>query len=175
MTPNDGFGFKGLGTGKEIDVLSWVSTAAPLGSEIIDHIKGLKWEVKDAKGGIGELSIKAVEFLDASKQPIDPVKLTGIVISDTPASSSSVNPGSSSSGPDAIFAAPALSNVKVFASGMQVQVEGAAFGSDIVVFNMQGKVIASSKVFGATMGINVPSKGTYLVRAGGKIHTVSVK
>ncbi len=174
MTPNAGYGFKGTAT-DSIDVLSWVSTAAPLGSEIIHKIKGLKWEVKDAKGGIGELSIKAVEFLDANKQAIDPVKLTGIVISDTPPSSSSVNPGSSSSGPDAIFAAPALSNVKVFASGMQVQVEGAAFGSDIVVFNMQGKVIASSKVFGATMGINVPSKGTYLVRAGGKIHTVSVK
>lgn len=173
MTP-DGFGFKGLGTGKEIDVLSWVSTAAPLGSEIIHKVKGLKWEVKDAKGGIGELSIKAVEFLDASKNAIDPVKLTGIVISDIPASSSSVNPSSST---DAIrtFAAPAVDDVKVIANAGQLQVLGATFGSAYTVFSMQGRVVTSGMIYSTTQGIAVPNKGTYLVRVGNKIHTVSVK
>lgn len=173
MTP-DGFGFKGLGTGKEIDVLSWVSTAAPLGDEIIHKIKGLKWEVKDAKGGIGELSIKAVEFLDASKNAIDPVKLTGIVISDIPASSSSVNPSSST---DAIrtFAAPAVDDVKVIANAGQLQVLGATFGSAYTVFSMQGRVVTSGMIYSTTQGIAVPNKGTYLVRVGNKIHTVSVK
>ena len=173
MTPS-GFGFKGLGTGKEIDVLSWVSTAAPLGEEIIHKVKGLKWEVKDAKGGIGELSIKAVEFLDASKQAIDPVKLTGIVISDIPASSSSVNPSSST---DAIrtFAAPAVDDVKVIANAGQLQVLGATFGSAYTVFSMQGRVVTSGMIYSTTQGIAVPNKGTYLVRVGNKIHTVSVK
>lgn len=174
MTPNGGFGFKGLGTGKEIDVLSWVSTSAPLGDKIIHKIKGLKWEVKDAKGGIGELSIKAVEFLDASKNAIDPVKLTGIVISDIPASSSSVNPSSST---DAIrtFAAPAVDDVKVIANAGQLQVLGATFGSAYTVFSMQGRVVTSGMIYSTTQGIAVPNKGTYLVRVGNKIHTVSVK
>jgi len=181
LTP-DQFGFKGLGAGKEIDILDWVDVSkAPAGSEIITAVKGLKWEVKDAKGGFGSISIKAIEFLDGSKNVIDPVKITGMTVpeyqcSTNPGSSSStVNPGSSSSGAVGIFAAPTFCSAKVFATGMQVQIQGATIGSDFAVFNMQGKVIASGKVFGASMGINVPSKGTYLVRAGGKIHTVAVK
>ena len=80
MTPSD-YGFKGAGAGLEIDILDWVNrTNAPEGALILKAIKGLKWEVKDAKGGIGEISIKAVEFLDASKTAIDPVKLTGMEI-----------------------------------------------------------------------------------------------
>ncbi|MCR4691072.1 MAG: InlB B-repeat-containing protein [Lachnospiraceae bacterium] len=70
MTPYE-FGFKGCGEGKRIDILDWVDkNKAPEGSEILECISGLSWEVKDAKGGLGKVSIKAIEFLDADKNPV---------------------------------------------------------------------------------------------------------
>ena len=191
LTPNQ-FGFNGLGEGQRIDVLDWVDKQkVPPGEDIIKNVKGFKWEVKAEQGGIGELSIKKIEFLDANKQAVDPVKLTGISISsistpsssssgsDNPGSSSSgsVNPESSSSGIDAIPVAAGnmVSSVKVAASGMQIRVTGAMLGSDYAVFDVQGKAIASGKVKNADMGIAVPHKGLYLVRVGGKIHMASVK
>ena len=78
MTPDE-WGFKGA-NGTKITILDWVNKNAPPGADIIKTIKGFKWEVKDAQGGIGEISIKKIEFLDENKQAIDPVKLTGIVI-----------------------------------------------------------------------------------------------
>ena len=152
MTPGQGYGFVGLGGDNEIDILSWVDkNAVPDGAEILTCIKGLKWEVKDAKGGLGEISIKAVEFLDANKQPIDPVKLTGISIDMTGIQK---------------IAAPSVSKLTV--SGLNISVSGAA--QDITVFSLQGKKIASGKA-----SVAVPTKGVYLVRVGGKLSKVNVK
>lgn len=185
MTPDE-WGFKGA-NGTKITILDWVNRNAPPGADIIKTIKGFKWEVKDAQGGIGEISIKKIEFLDANKQAIDPVKLTGIVISDVPASSSSaavnpgssssatVNPESSSSGPDAIHAVASVGSLKVVTSGMQVRVLGARLGSSYAVFDVQGKAVVSGRIGAADQGIAVPHKGIYLVRVDGKIHTVTVK
>ena len=185
MTPDE-WGFKGA-NGTKITILDWVNKNAPPGADIIKTIKGFKWEVKDAQGGIGEISIKKIEFLDANKQAIDPVKLTGIVISDVPASSSSaavnpgssssasVNPESSSSAPDAIHAVASVGSVKVVTSDMQVRVLGARLGSSYAVFDVQGKAVVSGRIGAADQGIAVPHKGIYLVRVDGKIHTVTVK
>ena len=195
MTPDE-WGFKGA-NGTKITILDWVNKNAPPGADIIKTIKGFKWEVKDAKGGLGEISIKKIEFLDENKQAIDPVKLTGIVISNEPTSSSSgnvnpgssssgnvnpgssssatVNPESSSSGPDAIHAVASVGSVKVVTSGMQVRVLGARLGSSYAVFDVQGKAVVSGKVNAADQDIAVPHKGIYLVRVDGKIHTVTVK
>ena len=185
MTPDE-WGFKGA-NGTKITILDWVNKNAPPGADIIKTIKGFKWEVKDAQGGIGEISIKKIEFLDENKQAIDPVKLTGIVISDVPASSSSaavnpgssssatVNPESSSSAPDAIHAVASVGSVKVVTSGMQVRVLGARLGSSYAVFDVQGKAVVSGRIGAADQGIAVPHKGIYLVRVDGKIHTVTVK
>ena len=184
-TPDE-WGFKGA-NGTKITILDWVNKNAPPGADIIKTIKGFKWEVKDAQGGIGEISIKKIEFLDENKQAIDPVKLTGIVISDVPASSSSaavnpgssssasVNPESSSSAPDAIHAVASVGSVKVVTSGMQVRVLGARLGSSYAVFDVQGKAVVSGRIGAADQGIAVPHKGIYLVRVDGKIHTVTVK
>ena len=185
MTPDE-WGFKGA-NGTKITILDWVNKNAPPGADIIKTIKGFKWEVKDAQGGIGEISIKKIEFLDENKQAIDPVKLTGIVISDVPVSSSSaavnpgssssatVNPESSSSGPDAIHAVASVGSLKVVTSGMQVRVLGARLGSSYAVFDVQGKAVVSGRIGAADQGIAVPHKGIYLVRVDGKIHTVTVK
>ena len=68
-----------------------------------------------------------------------------------------------------------VSGAKVIASGNQVQVLGAQVGSDYAVFSLQGRVVASGKIQCASQGITVPNKGTYLVRVGGKVHTIAVK
>ncbi|MBR4348432.1 MAG: glycoside hydrolase [Fibrobacter sp.] len=159
-------------------LLDWVDqNKAPFGEDILKTFKGLKWEVKDAKGGIGELSIKAVEFLDASGNVIDPSKITGIVV---PEATCSSNPGSSSSNPGSssgvgFCKAPSIDNMKVIASGNQVQVLGASVGSAYTVFSLQGKVVASGMITSASQGITVPNKGTFLVRVGTKLHMVAVK
>jgi len=174
MTPSQ-YGFVGDGK-NEFDKLSWVSTEAPIGAEIIKRVTGLKWEVKDAKGGFGSVSIKAIEFLDASKNVIDPFLITGIRV---PEYQCSTNPGSSSSNPGSsavgFYNAPSIDKVKVIASGNQVKVLGASVGSAYTVFSLQGKVVASGMITSATQGITVPNKGTFLVRVGTKLHMVAVK
>lgn len=174
MTPSQ-YGFVGDGK-NEFDKLSWVSNEAPIGAEIIKRVTGLKWEVKDAKGGFGSVSIKAIEFLDASKNVIDPFLITGIRVPEYQCSS---NPGSSSSNPGSsavgFYNAPSIDKVKVIASGNQVQVLGASVGSAYTVFSLQGKVVASGMITSASQGITVPNKGTFLVRVGTKLHMVAVK
>jgi len=174
MTPSQ-YGFVGDGK-NEFDKLSWVSTEAPIGAEIIKRVTGLKWEVKDAKGGFGSVSIKAIEFLDASKNVIDPFLITGIRV---PEYQCSTNPGSSSSNPGSsavgFYNAPSIDKVKVIASGNQVKVLGASVGSAYTVFSLQGKVVASGMITSASQGITVPNKGTFLVRVGTKLHMVAVK
>ena len=182
LTP-DQFGFKGDGK-NEITILDWVDVSkAPSGGEILKVVKGLKWEVKDAKGGFGSVSIKSIEFLDASKKVIDPVKITGMTIpalqcNDNPgptsSSSGKVNPGSSGS-VGFFTAAPAFSNAKVFAAGSLIQVMNAHIGSDFAVFNMQGKVLKTGKIQSASQSIAVANRGTFLVRVDGRIHSVTVK
>ena len=145
-----------------ITILSWVDqTKAPEGSQILKGVTGIKWEVKDAKGGIGELSIKSIEFLDASGTVVDPEKITGIKISDTPKTGIQT------------VAAPAAA--KVTAAGMNISVEGAKAGSDIAVFNMQGKKVVSTKAVFGNASVTVPNKGIYLVRVNGKLSKVNVK
>lgn len=165
LTPCDyGFASPANCTANEPDmgIMSWVDmNAAPTGDEIIKVVKGLKFEVKDAKGGYGAISVKAIEFLDAEKKVIDPAKITGLNVPTTP-------------GPDAIVAPAALAMAKVSVSGMNIMVEGAA-GSEIAVFNMQGKVIASSKVLLGNQAITVPNKGVYMVRVGNKMTKINVK
>ena len=78
MTPYD-YGFKGLGQGKEINILNWVDqSVAPEGKDIIKSITGLKWSVRDSHGGSGEISIKSIEFLDAQQKVVETSLLTGV-------------------------------------------------------------------------------------------------
>ena len=78
MTPYD-YGFKGLGQGKEIDILNWVDkNDAPEGKDIIKSITGLKWSIRDSHGGSGEISIKSIEFLDAQQKVVETSLLTGV-------------------------------------------------------------------------------------------------
>ena len=96
MTPYE-WGFMGA-NGEKITILDWVNKNAPPGADIIKNVKGFKWEVKDAKGGLGEISIKSIEFLDASKNVIDPSKITGMTITQTnpgtdPGTDPGTNPG----------------------------------------------------------------------------------
>ena len=158
MTPSD-YGFKGAGAGLEIDILDWVSrNNAPEGVEIIKKIKGLKWEVKDAKGGLGEISIKAIEFLDASKTAIDPVKLTGVEIK-----------------PVSLYKVSMMPTFSVRANGMQVEINGAKAGSVFAVYNMQGKTIAGGMLMSSNMTVRVPTTGSYIVRVGSEMNRVNVK
>lgn len=159
LTPDQN-GFKGDGK-NDFTILDWVDkNNAPIGDEIIECVTGLKWEVKDSKGGFGAISIKAIEFLDASNNVIDPSKITGIVIKPIPTG---------------VVASAKVSAAKVIASDAGIQILGAKVGSDYAVFSLQGRVVSSGKIMGATQGISVPSKGAYLVRVEGKISTVTVK
>ena len=128
MTPED-YGFKGFTIPGNKDavyggLLNWVNmNDAPAGEEIIKCFKGLKFEVKNPAGAIGDISIKAIEFLDGSGNVIDPVSITGMAgvgskpaaTTDpaTPASSGSQDPASSGSNP----AIPGSSAVDPFNPG----------------------------------------------------------
>jgi len=170
LTPCDG-GFvieksKCSSSEYDLNILPWVNDKNyPMGAEIIKVVKGLKFEVKDAKGGYGAISVKSIEFLDASKNAIDPSKITGVVVPEV------VTPGPGVG----IASAAAVSMAKVSVAGMNITVSGAQMGSDIAVFNMQGKLIASSKAFIGAQTISVPNKGMYMVRVGNKISKVTVK
>ena len=91
MTPYE-WGFMGA-NGEKITILDWVNKNAPPGADIIKNVKGFKWEVKDAKGGLGEISIKSIEFLDANEQLIDPSKITGMTIQSNPGTDPGTDPG----------------------------------------------------------------------------------
>ncbi len=153
MTPYDQ-GVKGFDNDNFGGLLDWVDkNEAPEGTQIVTAVTGFKWEVKDAKGGIGEFSIKSIEFLDASGNVIDPATITGIKIQSGPITGIKT------------AAAPAAAKISV--SGMTISA-GAA--QDIAVFSLQGKKIASGKA-----SVTVPSKGIYLVRVNGKLSKVNVK
>ena len=149
-----------LGIAKEIAILDWVDgNAAPLGEEILTCIKGFKWEVKDAKGGIGDISIKAVEFLDESKSAIDPVKLTGIEIKERVG----------------LYKVSMIPSFSVRANGMQLEINGAKAGNVFAVYNMQGKAIAGGMLMSSNLAVNVPNAGSYIVRVGSEMNRINVK
>ena len=198
LTPYD-YGFKGFDDANTGGLLTWVNkNKAPEGSQIIKVVKGLKFEVKQKEGGIGDVSIKSIEFLDASGNVIDPVSITGMpgvrseiaeettpTSSDNPAGSSSsgdvMNPNSSGVGPgvgssgDAIATvyAPARFNASV--SGLQIQISNAAVGSNFAVFSMQGKVIKTGMIQGSSQLVTVQNKGAYVIRVGNEIRSIIVK
>ena len=168
MTPYD-YGFMGVSGGDKIDILDWVSRSnAPEGAEILEHIKGIKWEVKDAKGGIGEISIKAVEFLDDSKQVIDYVKITGLKIEAK--KDTIVTPPEES-----LYKVSLMPHFSVRANGMQVLINGIKSGSQYGVYNMQGKVISSGIALSDNLTVKVPTTGSYIVRVGSEMNRVNVK
>lgn len=196
LTPKEN-GFKGFDPDDDSfgGIRSWVLgdneliNLIPQGSEIIKVVKGFKFEVLGS-GDIADLTIKAVEFLDASGNVIDPVKITGMAgVGTKPAgiaansSASTPDVGSSSSG--AIIADGSSSGMairtKLVASfnarvhGMQVELSNASVGSDFTVFSMQGKVITSGKIMNATQTVTLPNKGAYLVRVGSEMLNVIVK
>ena len=161
MTPYE-YGFKGLGDGKEINILDWVNkNNAPEGGEILSCIKGIKWEVKDAKGGIGEISIKAVEFLDASKSAVDPVKITGMEIKEGPKVG--------------LYKVTMMPRFSVRTNGMQLDINGAKVGSNYAVYDMQGKAVAAGITFSSNISLSVPTAGSYIVRVGSEMSRVTVK
>ena len=106
LTPFE-YGFKGFNDNNYGGVFNWINyDKAPLGSEIIKHVTGLRWEISDRHGASGEISIKSIEFLDGSGNVVDAFNITGMegvrsVIesssSEEPESSSSAEPESSSS------------------------------------------------------------------------------
>ena len=193
LTPYD-YGFKGV-DGEAIDILDWVDqNTAPEGKEIIKDVRGLKFEVKQREGGIGDVSIRAIEFLDASGNVIDPVlitKMPGVrseiaeapASSDSPAGSSSsgvTNPNSSgvvTSGSSGValpaFYAPARFNASV--NGLQIQISNAAVGSNFAVFSMQGKVIQTGMIKNGSQLVTVKNKGAYVIRVGNEVRSVIVK
>ena len=200
LTPT-GKGFKGIAGGDTIGPLKWVDmVAVPDGSKILKGVTGLKWEVKEEKGGIGEISIRSVEFLDGSMNAIDPSLLTGIVVpsnivgssaSVAPRSSASTNPsssasagvnsGSSNNNPGSVVAPEAIERgsfaplARVSVSGMNISVENVGLNADIAVFTMQGKLVASGKTTFGNASVSVPNKGAYLVRVNGRSYKVNVK
>ena len=173
MTPYD-YGFMGVSGGDKIDILDWVSrNNAPEGAEILEHIKGIKWEVKDAKGGIGEISIKAVEFLDDSKQVIDYTKITGLKIEPkVPPKDTTVAPPDSG---QAIYKVSLLPSFSVQTAGMQIQINGIKAGSVFGVYDIMGKVISSGIALSDNMNVRVPMAGSYIVRVGSNMRRVNVK
>ena len=73
------FGFKGFDDDNFGGVPSWIDGRnAPEGSEIIQHVTGLRWEIKQTEGATGKISIKSIEFLDANKKTIKTSLLTGV-------------------------------------------------------------------------------------------------
>ncbi len=101
LTPFE-YGFKGFNDNNSGGVPKWTNyDKAPLGSEILKHATGLRWEISDSHGASGAISIKSIEFIDGSGNVIDAFNITGMegvrsVIA-LESSSSSAEPESSSS------------------------------------------------------------------------------
>lgn len=145
----------------DLTILSWVDeSTAPTGENILKVASGLKFELKDAKGGVGSISIKSVEFLNASGAVVDPVSITGITI------------------PIVKIAPNQMMNLTKFqtsVNGTQLQIFNAISGSNFAVFNMQGKVITKGKIEGNVQNVNMPNKGIFMVRVGSVSRMISVK
>ena len=78
LTPFE-FGFKGFDDRNYGGVFDWVNLdKAPEGSEIIQHVTGLRWEIRAKEGATGKISIESIEFLDAFNNTIETSLLTGV-------------------------------------------------------------------------------------------------
>ncbi|MBO7413057.1 MAG: glycoside hydrolase [Fibrobacter sp.] len=200
MTPYE-MGFKGLNDNNNGGLLDWVDqNSAPEGKDIIKDVRGLKFEVKQKEGGIGDVSISAIEFLDASGNVIDPVSITGMPgvrseIAQTPTSSGSADPNSSGSDPTSSGANPnssatdpgvgssgtglatvfAPARFNAYVNGLQIQISNAAVGSNYAVFSMQGKVIQTGMIKSSSELVSVKNKGAYVIRVGNEVRSIIVK
>ena len=160
---------------KGLTFMSWVVSGALTVTEQQLHktASGVKFEVKDAKGGEGSITIKAMEFLDASGNVVASEKLVGFAIAELDPGSVITDPGT-----DPQFArkvAVPSSVAKIAVTGMNISVEGAKAGVDIAVFSLQGKKVVSTKATFGNASVTVPTKGIYLVRVGNKLSKVNVK
>ena len=151
----------------DLEILSWVEkSTAPSGEKVLQTASGLKFELKDALGGIGSISIKSIEFLKADGSVVDPATITGITIPETP------NPDSQG------ITDPQMQNLAKFqtsVNGTQLQIFNAVSGSDFAVFNMQGKVITKGKIESNTQNVTIPNKGVFMLRVGSVNRLISVK
>ena len=168
---------------------AWAEDNGSTANEVMKTISGVKFEAKMPKGGYASISLKSIEFLDASGKAVDPFTLTGIKIEEAkPLSSSSAvgtssgsvvgssnSVGQSSSSVIGLAMADALSTIKVATSGLSVQILNAKLGANYAIMSVQGKVIASGKITSASHAVTLPNKGMYLVKVGSEIRPVSVK
>jgi len=171
----------------DLTVDQWMTqdpNPAASANDVMKTASGVKFEAKMPKGGTGSVSVKSIEFLDASGNVVDPEKIVGYKVPNDFSKYASSNPGSSNSiGPDqssssifdAIVKADALSTIKVATSGLSVQILNAKLGASYAVMSIQGKVIASGKITSASHAVMLPNKGMYLVKVGSEIRPVSVK
>ena len=171
----------------DLTVDQWMTqdpNPAASANDVMKTASGVKFEAKMPKGGTGSVSVKSIEFLDASGNVIDPETIVGYKVpndfskygSSNPGSSNSIGPDQSSSSIfDAIVKADALSTIKVATSGLSVQILNAKLGASYAVMSIQGKVIASGKITSASHAVMLPNKGMYLVKVGSEIRPVSVK
>ena len=193
LTPEN-YGFKGFSEKNDFGgLLDWVNLiSAPDGKDIIKNVRGLRFEIRQKEGGFGDVSIRAVEFLDSSGTVIDPVLITGMsgvrseIVEEKSSSSGNLTNPSSSSNPVDIGSspssagnalptvfAPATFNVSV--NGLQIKISNAAVGSNLTVFSMLGMVVQTGMVKNNSELVTVKNKGVYLVRVGNEIRSVIVK
>lgn len=71
------------------------------------------------------------------------------------------------------FAEKAQFNIIV--AGRSVQIAGAPAGSAYVVFDMQGRVLATGRTTSANFAVEMPRAGSYMVRVGTQMQRVNVK
>lgn len=134
LTPTEN-GFKGFVDGNNFGgLLSWITSDAqkrsdaPMGEDIIKAVRGLKFEVKTT-GLFSDITIKSIEFLDASGNVIDPVKITGMAgVGTKPAASEPATPTSSGSqDPTSAGTDPAVPGSS---AGTDPAVPGSSAGTD---------------------------------------------
>lgn len=150
----------GFGT-TDLEILPWVNEdTAPTGTVILQKATGLKFELKDAKGGVGSISIKSIVFLKPDNTVVDPASITGITIPEVQSiSNASMN----------------IAKFQTSVSGNQLNIYNATSGSNFAVFNMQGKIITKGKIEGHVQNITVPNKGLFMVRVGSESRVISVR
>ena len=130
LTPFE-YGFKGFNNHNNGGVPKWTNyDKAPLGSEILKHATGLRWEISDSHGASGAISIKSIEFIDGSGNVIDAFNITGMegvrsVIA-LESSSSSAEPESSSAEPESSSAEPESSSAEPESSSAEPESSSSA-------------------------------------------------
>ena len=172
LTPFE-YGFKGFNDNNYGGVFNWINyDKAPLGSEIIKHVTGLRWEISDSHGASGEISIKSIEFIDGSGNVVDAFNITGMegvrsVIesssSEEPESSSSAEPESSSSS-----VKPESSSSSVMPESSSSSVMPESSSSSVMPESSSSSVMpesSSSSVMPESSSSSVKSKSSSSVKA----------